>query len=480
MQIAVELASGFLLAPVLLKALGPGQYGAWVIMNSTTALLALLDLGLRGTQYRSICMNNLNPSFQRSEAGLFLKVLLVLASVAAAMSIGSGAILPHVFPALEQAKRTDFFIGMCIFGLTHAVAFVATTSGPFLAARDRMDLNSLAGLIGTITRLAFAIAVAKTMPSLTALAVTSLIGAIIHMALNVYWAGRSVNPLLLIRESSPVARLQNHFSHGAFSFSTRTLATVYQEIPMYIALGSTGTAAVAALSFCFLLVNASRKLVDALGHNLTPRILSAAAISDSRKLRTYFETLTTFAFVFGGLLSAGIFVYGPVFLSVWLAPVPFVESSGLRLLAMAILILPLGGAVAFFLDGLGKYWRNAKIAALEAILGATMMYLLGHHLELGVFGIVIGFVLPKAVFAIVFIKLLADEIAYPVKDLLWLFMRRLPFALWAYFVCALSHSLLPVRDWPTLITSVFVATSCYVLTISRSIPTFLKLIRTAD
>jgi O-antigen/teichoic acid export membrane protein len=452
--IVVELLSGFFLAPVLLKALGPVAYGAWVIMNSTTALMGLVDLGLRGTQYRFVCMHAGDPSNQIRQAGLLYKVLLMLAGLAALGSCVSGWALPIFFPDLASTNSWDFFLGMLILGLTHAIAFTGSASGAFLAAGNQLHLNSVAGLIATSLRLSIGIWVAYRFPSLTNLALVSLAAALVQTGLAYMWATRRASPLALLREAAPLKDLREHLSHGAFSFSTRTLATVYQELPMYAALALNGAAAVTALSFCFLLVGSGRKLIDALGHNLSPRILKAASVRDLDALERLFSLLLTFCFVFGGLLSAGIYFYGPEFLRIWLRPQIFSEDRTLKVLALSMIVLPVGGIVAFFLDGMGKYWRNAKLALIESALGVVAVFTLGQSETLGLLGIAIGFVLPRMVFALVFAYLFSREIGMKLSKLVSMALSRFFFAALAYAVCGVGVQFLPPTDWMSLIVSV--------------------------
>jgi O-antigen/teichoic acid export membrane protein len=238
---------------------------------------------------------------------------------------------------------------------------------------------------------------------------------------------------------------------------------------MYVALGFTGTVGVTTLSFCFLLITSARKFTDALGHNLSPKVLAAAASGDQPRMLQLFDVLITFTFVFGGLLSAGLFFYGGDFLRIWLANESVAADLVLRVLAAGLLLLPIGGFVAFFLDGLGKYWRNAKIALVEAVAGGALMLILGATMQAPLVGVALGYVLPKACFAIVYVYLFMAEISIPLRQLVVLATRRLGFALTAYGVCGLGIRFLPVIDWPSFLMSVAAVTFAYIVIVSPMI-----------
>src|SRR5690606_39467850 len=76
-------AVGFVLAPFVVRSLGDGAYGAWVLLGSTVGYLGLLDLGIRGAVMRYVA--NLHAAADHREASHMASAALFMFSAPAAL-----------------------------------------------------------------------------------------------------------------------------------------------------------------------------------------------------------------------------------------------------------------------------------------------------------------------------------------------------------------------------------------------------------
>lgn len=450
--VLVEIITGFLIAPILIKSLGADRYGVWVVFNSTHALANLLDLGLRGTLNRVVSMSS-GKAESHALAGSILRILLVGAAVSTVGHLGVGAFFPEIFPKAPPMARTELVGALGVMSLSVYCSFVTSTYSAYLAASGRNHESTLIGTIVGLLRLPVVMAVVSQTQSLVPLA-ACLAGLSFLQVMLLRWRVLGTITLTaLLRQPFKPALIKRERGHAAFSFASRSAFTFYAELPSYAAMLLLGSSSVALLSFCFMLVSFSRRLIEGFGANVYPLVMQACARHDNGMLRQLFHTYLLYTSVIASLFYFGIAFYGADFLRLWLAPTPFELDGPLRVLALGTLLAGLAGLSNIVLEGFGRYWRNLLLQAVEVLLNVTLVGVLIGVFDLAEMGIALAFVVPRIMTAGLLLALQSRAIGMRLAEVLALLGSNLIWWAVAASCVAIWHQTVAPSDWMMLVLS---------------------------
>jgi O-antigen/teichoic acid export membrane protein len=123
--ISVSLA-GFITTPIILHALGKGDFGAWALISSIIGYTALLDLGVGLTVMRMVAERAHLPD--RTELRTIASTGLVIYSAIGLVFVIAGAVAaPHLGTAFHMsgARAHEFSVALTIFAVVIGITFPA-------------------------------------------------------------------------------------------------------------------------------------------------------------------------------------------------------------------------------------------------------------------------------------------------------------------------------------------------------------------
>ncbi len=140
-----------LLTPFVLRELGTGRYGIWILTSSIIGYYGFLDLGFRAgvTQYitRYLAVRDYDKASRCMSSAV--AVLGALGIFMLCLSVVAAYIAPHIFEVPPAMMREAFWC-ILIVGCSSAIQFALNPYGSVFTATQRFDL---ANAIGIVTRL---------------------------------------------------------------------------------------------------------------------------------------------------------------------------------------------------------------------------------------------------------------------------------------------------------------------------------------
>jgi O-antigen/teichoic acid export membrane protein len=133
--IAVEAATGFLVAPFLISRLGESTYGLWIVLGSLTGYFGLLSLGVRGAVGRHVAFHAARGDRARLDATVSCAVAMLgaVGGVAAGLLAATGPLLLRLFEVppdqAESARLALLLVAANLGASLVANAFDATLWG---------------------------------------------------------------------------------------------------------------------------------------------------------------------------------------------------------------------------------------------------------------------------------------------------------------------------------------------------------------
>lgn len=172
---AVSMVVPFFLIPFVVRHLGTGGYGVWILAVSAASYLGLLDLGLRSAVIRFVSKAQAQERLEdaRTAIGAALWFRLIVAGVVAVLAFFLASLAPRLFKipvGLMHAAQITMLL--CALGV--AVTLVTGVFGAVLSAIHRFDLLSAVTIGQTLFRASGVLLILHSGRGLISLAVWEL------------------------------------------------------------------------------------------------------------------------------------------------------------------------------------------------------------------------------------------------------------------------------------------------------------------
>ena len=177
----LKIASAFILMPIVVRALGTAEYGAWILVGSATGYLGLLILGAPMASVRFITKAIAAGDVEELNVLVSTFAGLYLLAGAACLVVGIGVFF--VFDALYQlpaALAFEAHVCILIAVVSAAAGFVLQLPYAVLAANRQFVWSNLIVASTTILRFLLTILVLKFWPSIVAVAAIQLLLVIVE------------------------------------------------------------------------------------------------------------------------------------------------------------------------------------------------------------------------------------------------------------------------------------------------------------
>lgn len=156
----VEIFSAMLFTPLLIRSLGPSEYGVYQLVSSVTAYLMLLDLGVGNAIIRYIAKFRAQDNIQKQKE--ILGIATVFYSVLAILILIVGGVLFAIFPTVFAQGLTSEEIEiarklLCINVINVAFSIGSSAFGAVLFAYEQFALTKGANVITLILKMGISI-----------------------------------------------------------------------------------------------------------------------------------------------------------------------------------------------------------------------------------------------------------------------------------------------------------------------------------
>lgn len=217
---AVTLASGLVVTPIIVAALGTEQFGIWALIGSILGFIGLLDLGIGPSVIRFAAeQRGRNAREETSElTSTAFAIYLVLALVTTLLAVALAWLLPVVIEISDQHVRAAQIALVLSVG-TFVIRFPVGLFSFLLAGQQRYDVLNIGNLLGGVLYFA-----------LTAGILYLAGGGLVTLALISFavTAFRLLLPLFWLKRELPELRLRRNFVSGRqvkelLGFSSRNM-----------------------------------------------------------------------------------------------------------------------------------------------------------------------------------------------------------------------------------------------------------------
>lgn len=380
---ACSLVVAVVTTPLLARALGPAQYGIWVLVASFVLYLELLEFGFSAATSNYVARHEVGG--RRDLLARTLTTSMYLLSLPGLVALGVGLAIAGLFPTifdLDPVVRPAAQLLIVVLALDLAISVPGDTFGAALIGLQRYDLIN-ATLIAV--RVGQAVAWAITLAFGGGLVALGVVTAVISLAGQVarLLIVRHLVPELSLRISDFDRSLVRPFAGLSVWFALRDIALVVRSRIDTVVVGLLLGVASAGI------YGVGQKLALIVERLSYPVVTTFFPYSAELTARDDIEGLRS-AVLIGSRLSLGIggplclvlgLLAGPL-LDVWVGP----EFSDARLVvvylagAAAIKIVTYTGVVA--LGGMGEARGPSLVASGEAALNLVLSVVLGTRLGL--------------------------------------------------------------------------------------------------
>jgi O-antigen/teichoic acid export membrane protein len=308
----VNMLSGLVVMPYLIRTLGSGTYGLWILIGTMAGYFGVLDLGVSSALGRLVAAHRargdhdqVNMVMSTSCALLFVAFVIVCAATALSLPL-----FPRLF-SVPANELLDVRYALILVGLNLALTFPGFTFVGFLWGHERFDLENAVRIPTLIIRTVLSITAINASMPLTSLGVivfgTNTLGNLARMVLSY-----KLDPELRLSWSQVQGnRVREIFSIGGWmSVISWSRLLTPQIAPTLIGL-RIGNAAVTTFTVARQLVAYANMFSTTATQVLAPRAIAVHATESTDAQMALFIEGGRFSYALslffcGGLLGLGL------------------------------------------------------------------------------------------------------------------------------------------------------------------------------
>lgn len=396
----VKMAITFIMAPVIVHALGNYDYGIWEMVFAIIGYLEFLDLGLMPAIIRNVARfhalkdrEELQRIYSTSMA-FFLPVGLALAVGLVGFSLLAPQVIMHG-PSPGSQKYAIFFL---IIGIQVFFVFVGSVFDCCLEGFMRYNLRNYTTVFLSIVGAVIMYPLLKNGGGLLTLAVANACGfAVKYLFYGFLLSRDSFGGLKFKFGSVSKGTFKGLFQFGVKSFVwASSLRIAILSDPLVI--GSfLGAATVPFYMIPSNLVGQARSIVWSITRVFLPAFSGLDALDEKDKIRVLYYGASRYMLGIVVPLIGGICLLGPAFISHWMGP-EYAEKGELVLyiISASYLVQWLNPFSRRFLTAIDKHEILAKAGMISAVINLGLSILLVQFI--GKEGVAWGTLIPVLIF----------------------------------------------------------------------------------
>ena len=399
---AIGLLIVAFLMPFVLRTLGDGMYGTWLLINSVAGYSGLLYFGFGQTICRYVSRHHARQEWDQLNrvVNVIFAAYLALGSLALAIA----GVLAWLAPALHDwdgLAIAEVRLVILILGLNVAVGMTGSVFGGVLMGIQRFDIERGTSLVSGVTRLVLTVVFLSAQGGLLTLALIFLAVTVVENVGNVLFAYAQVKQLSIHRRYLRWGTLRECFSFSSFAFLDAVAFQVINLTDTVIIGVIFGAKAIVPYAIAQRLCRLIGAPITQVGHVFMPRAGELHAKANLSQL----QKLVTKGMGFSFLLAMGFFVgagfFGDELIQTWIGP-GYGKSHLLLfvLLGAQIVAIPVD-ILRMILFGTGCVRVPALVHLAEAVANVGLTLLLIR--PFGLMGVAFGTVIPVVVLELGFL-----------------------------------------------------------------------------
>jgi O-antigen/teichoic acid export membrane protein len=373
----VNVLGWILIAPIMLRALGPERFGLWSLLTVLSGIYLTFDFGL------SSAITKFVSEFRASNDRSSLRGIYSLAAclygalslaIVATIVLLRGPLLDffRIAPALRHEANGALVVAAVVYGIMNFY----TLFGAVLGGYQRLDLWNRVSIVVTVIQLG-AIALALALGGDLVVVMSAMGAAMIAGVLLSCFAVRSVDPgLQLDRSEFRTALLKRLVGYGIALQIINAGALAMVQLDKVLFARFVSLAAAGQFELGLRLTFAAWTLPSFLLPPLLPAFSEIAASADrSKEVRLYLRA-SRYVFALAFPVAFGTIALAPAVLLAWLGPGHQQAAQAAIALAALLSVNIFTGVGSAVVRGSGRPWIEAEYLLIAAGLHVAMSLVL--------------------------------------------------------------------------------------------------------
>lgn len=324
-QVFLSALTGLLYTPVMLRLMGQQEYGLYGTVNSTIALLGLLDLGFTSSYIRfySKYKTSNQPEKINSFNSLFFTVFFVISIIAIFIGFFISANPALIFDeGLTEEELSKASVMMLLLTISTALGFLNTVFNCFISANQKFIFSKSINMLSTIINVGLNIVVLYFGRGAVGLITVSLVVGIITKIITILYACKSLHFKFDFKHME-LKLFKNVLAFSGLIAINMFVDQVNSGIDSVLLGRFCGTAAVAVYSVGASLNSHFSMFSTAISGVFTPHIHNLVnsyemdSLEQRNALTKFFVKVGRLQYLLLALIASGVVFFGKQFIHFW-------------------------------------------------------------------------------------------------------------------------------------------------------------------
>lgn len=349
--IALNILSGLLYTPFMLRSLGQNEYGLYALVGSIISYLTLLDFGFGSAIVRYTARTRATGTKQDewSLYGMFISGYVIIGLLVTIAGIILYFNVDRMFDRTmtpEELRTARIMMAILVFNL--AITFPLSVFGAIINAYERFVFSRLLSIIRIILCTGVLIAVLFMGYKAIGLVVVQTVFSLGTLAVNVIYCKVKLKIHISFKNFNWFL-LREIMFFSWWNFLGSIVTKIYWSTGQFILASLCGAVAVAIYSLAVSITGMYFTMSESLNSVLLPRLTKLAVSRENDKeISDIFIRTGRLQFCVLALVISGFIVFGKSFISLW-AGAGYDESFVITLMFFAVLLCPLIQNVGIFI-----------------------------------------------------------------------------------------------------------------------------------
>lgn len=341
--IFIQFLVALLYTPVMLRLLGPNEFGLYSLVSAVVGYLSLISFGFAGAYLRFYSQLRVTEDWRgvRRLNGLFLTVFSALGLFAAlggvALIVSADSVLGDAFTAKEVSTARVLF-GVLVVNLV--ASFLTTVFNSYVIAHERFIFQRLLLIAGTVVSPLLALPLLLIGYNSVGVAVATTVVNVILNIITVVYSRLRLNMHFAFRGLS-YSQLRDVSVFSGFLFLNMLVDQVNWNADRYIIGRFQGAAAVAVYGVASILNLSYMSISTAISGVLAPRVnRMVASTQPAKEIGDLFVRVGRVQFLVLGFVVTSFVFFGRAFIEMW-AGSDYGDSYIIAVVLMVSVTIPL-------------------------------------------------------------------------------------------------------------------------------------------
>ncbi|WP_027093844.1 flippase [Cohnella thermotolerans] len=396
----------FITTPLLLKYLGPENYGIWVLINSVAAFMTFSNFGLGnaliklGSEIISDSKDSRNEFNRLFSVTLTLTILISCLFVIVIFLFG-----PSILSLFIKGHTDNATLNLSyLLGFITVLKLLNNVIAASFMAKQRYDLNSKINIaVNQLSVLVYTV-IAVLTGSLFWLVIALLISSLVLMLISILVAKKVVQG---IRYSPSLDKktAKKIIDYGFYSWSQSFITSIQGSADKFIIGGLLGPATMGYYTVCMTLVTKIQEIPYASGGFLLAKFSALHETNNYKKISRVYHTTLILKSIFIVCATSFVIVFAKEILAIWISE-SFANQHYelLRILAIGVAISAFSVFPSYCMNAMGFVKINSIISFIMSAISLGFLYFFIP--EFGVYGTGYGRLagLPVLLFLLYFVE----------------------------------------------------------------------------